>query len=207
MPVYGVIRFATNPAGPTPADAESPTSPAIAGLQVQVVQPTPYGTQTVSCYQDVRTTHIAYFCAVPFTVVFGGPAWSGQSRVVGLPLAASVADASASAYRVCRYTPARNCQPVVPNPATDDPGSWLYGAAGSTLSCTDPNPSASPPTPKRKMSNADHPLNYVYVYKPLVGQNFLVIRAGNGTTAYACPADDSATPLIQGNTWHHQPAS
>lgn len=55
------------------------------------------------------------------------------------------------------------------------------------------------------ISNEDHPLNYKDVSTSLVGQNFLVIRAGNGTVAFDCPADDTATPLLNGTTWHHQP--
>lgn len=206
VPVYGFVRFATNPAGPTPADAEAPSSPVIPGVQVIVDQTAPYGPQTVACYHEAGSTAIAYFCAIPVNALAVQLAWSGQSRVDGLTLATNVADATASAHRVCRYTPARDCQPLVPSPPTE-PGTWLFGAAGTTLSCTDPDPTAEPPTPKRRMSNADHPLNYVGVKEPLVGQNFLVIKAGSGTVPYACPADDSTTPLIQGNTWHHQPAS
>lgn len=57
------------------------------------------------------------------------------------------------------------------------------------------------------ISNAEHPLNYVDVDVGLQNQNFLVIKAGNGTDAFDCPADDTATPLVNGNTWHHQPSS
>ncbi len=55
--------------------------------------------------------------------------------------------------------------------------------------------------------NDDHPLDYVDVPGALTNQNFLVIRAGDGTTAFDCPADDATTPLVNGNTWHHQPAA
>ncbi len=55
--------------------------------------------------------------------------------------------------------------------------------------------------------NLDHPLDYLNVMGPLRNQNFLVIRAGDGSTAFECPGDDPATPLIDGNTWRHQPHS
>jgi hypothetical protein len=57
------------------------------------------------------------------------------------------------------------------------------------------------------MANQDHPSTYAGVKEPLINQNFLVIRAGNGTAAFDCPADDTGTPLINGNTWHHQPST
>jgi hypothetical protein len=55
--------------------------------------------------------------------------------------------------------------------------------------------------------NTDHPLVYTDVtgVTPLRNQNFLIIRAGNGSAPYTCPADDESTPLLNGNTWHHQP--
>lgn len=55
------------------------------------------------------------------------------------------------------------------------------------------------------MTNAEHPLDYVAVTGALINQNFLVIRAGDGTDAFDCPADDTSTGFINGNTWHHQP--
>lgn len=58
----------------------------------------------------------------------------------------------------------------------------------------------SPPT----LRNVDHPLDYVNVGEALLQQNFLVIRAGDGTTAFDCP-DDTDTDLVNARTWHHQP--
>ena len=58
--------------------------------------------------------------------------------------------------------------------------------------------------------NEDHPLDYYRVANTLVGQNYLVIRAGNGIgSAFNCPADSTnpITPDIDGTTWHHQPDS
>lgn len=53
--------------------------------------------------------------------------------------------------------------------------------------------------------NAAHPLDYDDVGTSLVNQNFLVISAGDGTVAFNCPVDDTSTPLINGNTFIHQP--
>ncbi|MBI3153978.1 MAG: pilus assembly protein PilV [Burkholderiales bacterium] len=61
--------------------------------------------------------------------------------------------------------------------------------------------SGSPP-----MRNEDHPLDYVEVAAALPFQNFLVVRAGDGSVAYACPGD-GPSPHANTNTWHHQPAT
>jgi len=55
------------------------------------------------------------------------------------------------------------------------------------------------------MRNLDHPLDYVNVRTSLTNQNFLVIGAGFGGTAFDCPANDPLT-LPDTTTWHHQPA-
>ena len=54
--------------------------------------------------------------------------------------------------------------------------------------------------------NAEHPFEYVSVAGSLINQNFLIIRAGNGSASYDCPNDDPATP-VYGRTWHHQPST
>lgn len=65
-------------------------------------------------------------------------------------------------------------------------------------------------TAPTQMKNSEHPLIYDQVTESLVNQNFLVIRAGDGTAATNCPADieeaDGGLP-IDGTTWHHQPSS
>jgi Tfp pilus assembly protein PilV len=53
--------------------------------------------------------------------------------------------------------------------------------------------------------NAAHPLDYVSVGTGLTNQNFLVIRAGNGSGAFTCPLDSASTPLVDGDTRRHQP--
>ncbi len=55
--------------------------------------------------------------------------------------------------------------------------------------------------------NAAHPLDYSNVGTSLINQNFLVITAGSGTSAFVCPTDDTGTPLVNGNTFAHQPIS
>lgn len=55
------------------------------------------------------------------------------------------------------------------------------------------------------IANENHPLGYLNAGSPLVNQNFLVIRAGDGAGAFTCPADDASTPKVDGSTWHHQP--
>lgn len=60
-----------------------------------------------------------------------------------------------------------------------------------------------------QMTNEEHPLNYAGVRGPLINQNFLVIRAGNGSTAFDCPSGDNelGDPYLSGRTYRHQPAS
>jgi type II secretory pathway pseudopilin PulG len=52
--------------------------------------------------------------------------------------------------------------------------------------------------------NAAHPRTYTNVNASLANQNYLIIRAGDGSDAYACPSD-GPSPLINSNTWDHQP--
>lgn len=165
----GFVDFAltaTAP-GPTGADAERPTSNAFP-LAISVNQTAP-STGVVTCYQPTITplTYIPYACAVPVSPT-APHVWSGQSVLSGLTIASSAADATASSFRVCRYTPALSNATVV--------------------------------------TALEHPLTYNAVETSLPSQNFLVIRAGDGTTAFACPPDGS-DPFINGNTLPHQPAS
>lgn len=57
------------------------------------------------------------------------------------------------------------------------------------------------------VDNESHPFNYRDVSTSLVGQNFLVIRAGDGAAAYGCPGDDPDTQQLYGATWIHQPSN
>ncbi len=51
------------------------------------------------------------------------------------------------------------------------------------------------------VANQDHPYDYSTVKNSLTDQNFLVIRAGNGSTPFSCPDDSIAV----GRTMDHQP--
>jgi type II secretory pathway pseudopilin PulG len=202
--LQGFVRFALPdpPVLPTGADAELPPTPPTtelrAALQVEVATTAPT-TTTIPCFED-RTlpTAIAYYCAIPVPTT-PPSVWSGRVALSGFGIVdtLTVNPTDRALSRVCRYTPVRGCQPAV--------GSTIWGSPGETLAC-----SGSAPTPSRLMTNLDHPLVYANVGTPLVNDNYLVIRAGDGDgatvgTAFECPADDSTTPLINGNTWRHQP--
>lgn len=193
----GYVAFATAGIQPSSPEAETPPSAAQA-VGVQVLQTAP-SAGAVTCYTQQEPLFVAYFCAVPVDAVAGNR-WSGRAEVVttavlaaSAPPASSPLDVAATRQRVCRYTPVRGCHPAV--------GDTIWGSNGATASCS----AAS--APSRPMTNVEHPLNYLDLTESLINQNFLVIRAGDDATPFDCPADDAATPLINGNTWHHQPAS
>jgi Tfp pilus assembly protein PilV len=174
----GYVRFATSNTAPTPADAENPTSPALPSVALSVAITVPSAT-TVTCFEQGFTQYVAYYCAIPTTT--SAPArWSGRSTLGGPVIAATLADDEASHFKVCRYTPGRS-----------------EDANGDGVADGD----------KPLNGNLDHPLDYVNVTGALRNQNFLVIRAGNDSVPFDCPGDDPATPLIDGNTWRHQPHS
>jgi Tfp pilus assembly protein PilV len=60
-----------------------------------------------------------------------------------------------------------------------------------------------------QMTNEEHPRDYVSVRSALINQNFLVIRAGNGVSAFDCPTGDEAIgdPFLSGRTYRHQPGA
>ncbi len=168
----GYVRFATDTVQPTPADAEMPPS-SDQPVEVEVLLTYPM-TITVSCYTSTpRGGYRLYYCAVPLIAVVPVGVvtytWSGRPSIVPstLAIASSVADASSTRYRVCRYTPEPSDTPTGGNPA--------------------------------------HPLDYADVGTSLNNQNFLVIRAGDDTTPYTCPNDNTSTPLVNGQTYRHQP--
>jgi len=189
----GYINFATLPVQPTWADSESPTedalpaftaTPPTAGIAISQTAPASPPSSPQCFYEQLPGSPlpakvIAYYCAIFVnTSTSPGFVWSGQSTLNGLSLATSIGDSSATAFKVCRYT-------------------TLYGsAANSTLVGTG--------TPA--LTNDDHPFTYDKVDRNLVNQNFLVIRAGDGITPYGCP-DDNTSTLVNGRTWHHQPAT
>ncbi|MCU0943639.1 MAG: prepilin-type N-terminal cleavage/methylation domain-containing protein [Hydrogenophaga sp.] len=192
--LQGFVVFATTATAPGPGDAESPpTLASLVGVDVQ--QTVPFA-GTENCYIYQETAYVEYWCALRVDNLAGN-VWTGRAEVAVTPLATAIADATATRVRVCRYTPVRGCQPAV--------GDTIFGSPSATASCTAPVPPAT--AASRPLANDDHPSVYVNVKEPLINKNFLVIRAGDGTTPFECPADDTATPLINGNTWHHQPSS
>lgn len=188
----GFVLFATGVSAPGPLDAESPSASAIS-LDVEFETTFPSNTSD-DCFKEVESQYIAYYCAIPVNPLSGSK-WSGRIYLDGgsLNLASSLSSTNPSRNKVCRYTPVRGCHPVV--------DSVIWGAPGATASC-----SGTSPTPQRKMANSDHPLDYANVGEPLVNQNFLVIRAGDGTNAFECPDDNTSTTRVNTNTWHHQPS-
>lgn len=169
----GFVRFALptladniTPRAPTPADAEQPLwmpllPPDDVGVMVRRTDPLP---QTdVGCFTDLRSTFVAYYCAVPVSpLATAQPIWSGRAMITGpAALTDDPSETAASRFRVCRYT------------RYDDDRTVASGT----------------------IRNEEHPRDFENVDKPLGNQNFLVIRAGDGAQAFACPADDPLTPL------------
>lgn len=173
----GFVTYAATgiPVG-TPWSAEIPLDPLPTGLAQVLVNTTVPTTSVVTCYQQAFTGFIAYYCAIPLSATTT-PNWSGRAVLdnTSLAFATSMTETSASKFRVCRFTP---------DPSTD-------------------TPQTTGPVPV--LDNAAHPLDYAGVSTSLSNQNFLVIPAGTGSAAYACPIDDSSTPFIDGDTRAHQP--
>jgi hypothetical protein len=170
----GYINFATG-GTPSPTESETPVDgvPTTHTVSVSVTPSTsPAPATPPECYTLNSSLYVAYYCMVPTKVVPN--VWSGQSllSIVNTSTSTSsistvTSDDSASAFKVCRYTPADTHTP-----------------AGG---------------------NAAHPLNYTDVGTSLLNQNFLVISAGDGSVVFTCPDDDTSTPLVNGNTFAHQP--
>ncbi len=134
LPLSGFVRFATGMAQPTKADAENPTSTAL-NLSVAIpnLSSTGHPSPNHVCYTNAPTSYltarqvVVYHCAILFNA--GAPLkWSGRSELmpqafeVDLPLgyvpwelAVDAADARASRYRVCRFTPASSDAQSIPN--------------------------------------------------------------------------------------------
>lgn len=198
----GYISFATGPTAPGSAESEAPPSPALAGFT-----------------STPRSAGIAFMeprpalPGIPWTPP--PPTASPQCYYEALPPAPAVA--KAIAYYCLVYV----------HYTTAPPNSWgarteldLGPTAPLASSIADTTPSAyrvcrytaernhnlvgtgTPP-----LRNGGHPYDYKAVRENLVNQNFLVIRAGDGVNAFDCPDDTPLTPLVNGRTWHHQPAS
>lgn len=183
----GYISFSTGASAPTGADSESPAGTALPGF----VPPTSLVTLSVSpapstCFFEAlpappaATRVIAYYCAVfvSYSAGVSSYTWSGRSDLDLGPLYPL-----AGAIADTGASSFRVCRYT---------GRRNQSAVGTG-------------TPA--LRNSDHPYDYLSVRENLVNQNFLVIRAGDGITAFDCPDDDPLTPLVNGRTWHHQPAT
>lgn len=175
----GYVAFATGEA-PTSAEAENPADPVVS-LSMEVVVTLPATPLPQACAtESVGTDRLAYYCALPTNAA---RLWSGRVQFGTLSLSGTLADATSTNYKVCRYTPHgiadRNLVPIAES-----------AFSGQTIS----------------EYNAQHPYGYYRVSGPLMNKNFLVISAGDNTTAYGCPDENTSTPL-ESNTWPHQPIS
>jgi Tfp pilus assembly protein PilV len=169
MILWGIVRFVNAGSQPTGADAEIPDGSRVSGTGVSLAMTTPTTPATITCFTETGSLRVGYYCLVQGTNT-SPPQWTGSEptvRITGLTLAANAADATASSFRVCRYTPVLTHTPTG--------------------------------------GNADNPLKFTDVRTSLGNKNYLVIRAGDDSTAYTCPTDDTSTPFINGNTCPHQP--
>jgi Tfp pilus assembly protein PilV len=174
--VHGHVRFAPGTDQPGPAQAENPPGPT-RPIEVRLALTRPQRAE-VECFESRSEAAVTFHCAVPLPAQ-GPRTWSGRIVLAGLPWAVSVADADATAWRVCRYEAGPE--------STGQRGLPVTGVApGQTLE-----------------AGAQH----TDVGRALLHRNFLVIRAGDGLRAFGCPGDDPATPWLDGRTWHHQPPS
>lgn len=196
----GYIGFATDPTQPTSSESEAPpslahtaftSSPPTAGIVVVQTKPVapPFAPD---CFQErlppapAPTRVIAYYCAL-FTNTSTTPnyIWSGRAVLAALPLSTPMVKPSWLASTIA------------------DSNASAYRLCRYTTQRSHVAVGAGTPA----MRNRDHPLDYVDVKENLINQNFLIIRAGDGSSAFDCPNDDTTTPLLNGRTWHHQPSS
>jgi hypothetical protein len=196
--VSGGIGFALAATAPGPAasDAELPVSvmptAMTVAMQVRYVLPSPAGTEACFTSESSDRRRVSYYCAVPVTgllqwrgtvdpliTVSSADARSADTYPSTSPLPASSAagptDATATRYRVCRYTPVNVNRRVLPGGYTEA---------------------------ELLAHNNQHPWQYFFAKGPYTDRNFLVIRAGDGSTVFQCPTEDTST-AIQSNTFHH----
>lgn len=95
----GFVRFDYAP----PFDTEAPSDTSF-NLQMRVNMTLPLSVSTVNCFTDRRTSHVAYYCAMPLTTSTPRR-WSGTPELYGFNIADDVNDDHEDRYRVCRYTP------------------------------------------------------------------------------------------------------
>ena len=189
LPLSGYVRFATGSTQPTAVNAEHPASSA-RNLDVALaLTSTGHATPDHVCYADAPKTAlttskaVAYWCVIFFNLD-ALPRWSGTSTLTPL---AFVEPADDVAWTL----------------ATDaaDTSASRYRVCRYTLATSD----------AQAIPNQWHPRTYtdVPVGQTLTNQNFLVIRAGDGTVAFQCPTDVPPDPaagdFVNSNTLPHQP--
>lgn len=184
----GFVRFATGVNQPVAADAENPSSTAL-NLSIGLVltstgHPVPdhecFAAAPPSAGLAAFLTAVPYYCAVFSNT---NRLWSGMSSVTPLGFSdqGNVSWTIAGDAADVAFTRFRVCR---------------YTPAASDADT---------------VPNRQHPRVYVNVseLEPLANQNFLVIRAGNGTVPYLCPTDVpvdlAARNLVNSNTLPHQP--
>lgn len=184
----GFVRFSTGLLQPTAANAENPASTAFNLTIGLALSSTGHPTPDHACYAAAPTsatnaiTSVAYYCAI-----FSNAArvWSGTSTIV--PLA---------------FEDPTGSYPWVIATDAADPSWFHFRVCRYTTATSD----------AQVVPNEDHPRSYhdVSSLQPLVNQNFLVIRAGNGLQPFGCPTDGPADPasgdLVNSNTLVQQPA-
>jgi prepilin-type N-terminal cleavage/methylation domain-containing protein len=182
MLLAGFVRFSTGNSQPTPTLAESPTSPALS-VDVVVEQDVPYSA-TQSCFEEFSSTSIAYFCLVPVNIT--DTRWTGIAKL-SETVSFSIADS-------------------VDLDLVNDPISTFKSTSHYKV-CRYTTVRSNSAVVPDDLNNEQHPSRYVNVDKSLTDQNFLVIKAGNGSDGFVCPDDNLSTNKVNGSTWHHQPSS
>jgi Tfp pilus assembly protein PilV len=185
----GFVRFATRPVQPSAAEAENPTSSALnLGVDLALTSlghPSPDHVCLADAPLDSvvaePVTAVRYYCAV-----FSNDAlvWSGTSTL-----------------QPRGFSDNANLPWVIAADAADA-ALTRYRVCRYTPAASDAD----------VIPNFQHPRSYrnVKAREPLTNQNFLVIRAGDGTVPFACPTDAPANPsagdFVNSNTLVHQPA-
>jgi hypothetical protein len=183
----GFVRFAGGSVAPNAAEAENPSGTALnLGVGITLTS-SGHPAPNHVCYAqapDSQAQAASSFEVGYYCIVFSNSSglWSGRSFVVPLAFAED---------------------PLNPWRAADDANDARadrYRVCRYTPASSDAQP----------VPNRDHPRTYVDVKTPLLNQNFLVIRAGDGAQAFGCPTDIPANPaagdLVNSNTLVHQPA-
>jgi Tfp pilus assembly protein PilV len=197
LPLSGYVRFATDmidtttglPRQPTASDAENPASTARNLAVALALTSTGHPSPGYACYANAPSSStttrrtVRYYCVILFNAGVA-PVWSGTSTLTPLPYTES----GETAWRIADDA--------------DDATANRYRVCRYTPATSD----------AQVIPNQWHPRSYadVSILQPLTDQNFLVIRAGDGTVPFNCPTDSAANPaagdFVNSNTLVQQPA-